>query len=129
MSLLKTLAVIAALLAAPAAAQTPTAPARPAASVTAPAVSAPGASLTAVDVNAWLDGYMPYALQTGDIAGAVVVVVKDGEILAQRGYGYADMATRQPVRADQTLFRVGSISKLFTWTAVMQLVQSGQIDL
>ena len=137
MSLLKTLAVIAALLAAPAAAQTPPQPAPPASAARAtpasagavPAASVRGANLTAVDVNAWLDGYMPYALQTGDIAGAVVVVVKDGQILAQRGYGYADMATRQPVRADQTLFRVGSISKLFTWTAVMQLVQSGKIDL
>lgn len=137
MSFLKTFAVIAALLAAPAAAQTPTQPTPPASAARAtpavasapPAASARGANLTAVDVNAWLDGYMPYALQTGDIAGAVVVVVKDGQILAQRGYGYADMATRQPVSADQTLFRVGSISKLFTWTAVMQLVQSGQIDL
>ena len=43
------------------------------------------AALTADDVNAWLDGYMPYALHTGDIAGAVVAVVKDGQILTERG--------------------------------------------
>ena len=87
------------------------------------------AALTASDANAWLDGYLPYALKTGDIAGAVVVVVKDGAVLTERGYGYADVATRKPVDPKLTLFRPGSVSKLFTWTAVMQLVEQGKIDL
>ena len=85
--------------------------------------------LTHADLEAWLDGYMPYALQTGDIAGAVVVVVKDGEVLLQKGYGYADLAKRTPVDPARHLFRPGSISKLFTWTAVMQLVEQGKLDL
>jgi CubicO group peptidase (beta-lactamase class C family) len=85
--------------------------------------------LTAEDVNAWLDGYLPYALHTGDIAGAVVAVVKDGKILTQRGFGYSDVATRAPVDPKLTLFRPGSVSKLVTWTAVMQLVEQGKIDL
>ena len=59
------------------------------------------APLTADDVNAWLDGYMPYALKTGDIAGAVVVIVKDGKILVERGYGYSDVAGRKPVDWDE----------------------------
>ena len=88
-----------------------------------------GAPLTAADVNAWLDGYLPYALKTGDIAGAVVVVVKDGEVLTARGFGYADVAARKPVDPRLTLFRPGSVSKLFTWTAIMQLVEQGKIDL
>ena len=79
-------------------------------------------ALTTDDVNAWLDGYLPYALHTGDIAGAVVAVVKDGKILTERGYGYSDVAKRTPVDPKLTLFRPGSVSKLFTWTAVMQLV-------
>jgi CubicO group peptidase (beta-lactamase class C family) len=87
------------------------------------------AALTADDVNAWLDGYMPYALHTGDIAGAVVAVVKDGQILTERGYGYSDVAKRAPVDPKLTLFRPGSVSKLVTWTAVMQLVEQGKIDL
>jgi CubicO group peptidase (beta-lactamase class C family) len=87
------------------------------------------AALTASDVNAWLDGYLPYALKTGDIAGAVVVIVKDGEILSERGYGYADVAGRKPVDPKLTLFRPGSVSKLITWTAVMQLVEQGKINL
>ena len=86
-------------------------------------------TLTAEDVNAWLDGYMPFALRSGDIAGAVVVVVKDGQLLSARGYGYADIAKRTPVDPYRTLFRPGSVSKLVTWTAVMQQVEAGKIDL
>ena len=86
-------------------------------------------ALTADDVNAWLDGYLPYALHRGDIAGAVVAVVKDGQILTERGYGYSDVAKRTPVDPKLTLFRPGSVSKLVTWTAVMQLVEQGKIDL
>src|SRR6184192_4379137 len=81
--------------------------------------------LTKADVEAWLDGFTPYALQRGDVAGAVVVVVKDGQVLLAKGYGYADVAARQPVDPERTLFRAGSVSKLFTWTAVMQLVEQG----
>ncbi|SEM71683.1 CubicO group peptidase, beta-lactamase class C family [Sphingomonas gellani] len=86
-------------------------------------------ALTATDVDAWLDGYMPYALHTGDIAGAVVTVVKDGQVLTARGYGYADIAHHRPVDPARTLFRPGSVSKLVTWTAVMQQVQAGRLDL
>ena len=85
--------------------------------------------LTADDVNAWLDGYAPYALHVGDIAGAVFAVVKDGKIVTQRGYGYADVAKKTPVDPKLTLFRPGSVSKLVTWTAVMQMVEQGKIDL
>jgi CubicO group peptidase (beta-lactamase class C family) len=111
-----------------AAASTAPAPAAPTAapaSTTAPAA----APLTAEDLNAWLDGYMPYALHTGDIAGAVVAVVKDGQIVTERGYGYSDIAKHAPVDPKLTLFRPGSVSKLFTWTAVMQQVEQGKIDL
>ncbi|MGH8178480.1 MAG: serine hydrolase domain-containing protein [Steroidobacter sp.] len=87
------------------------------------------APLTRADLEAWLDGFLPYALRTADIAGAVVVVVKDGEVLLQRGYGYSDVAARKPVDPQLTLFRPGSVSKLFTWTAVMQLVEQGKLDL
>jgi CubicO group peptidase (beta-lactamase class C family) len=88
-----------------------------------------GAELTKTDVDAWLDGFMPYAIESGDIAGAVVVVVKDGEVLTQRGFGYADLDKRTPVDPATTLFRTGSVSKLTTWTAVMQLVEQGKLDL
>ncbi|MBA2920164.1 serine hydrolase [Sphingomonas sp. MAH-20] len=88
-----------------------------------------GHALTKVDVDAWLDGYMPYALHSGDIPGAVVTIVKDGQIVTARGFGYADVAKRTPVDPAKTLFRPGSVSKLVTWTAVMQLVEAGKLDL
>ena len=72
---------------------------------------------------------MPYALRAGGIPGAVVTVVKDGKLLTARGFGYADLAKKTPVDPDRTLFRPGSVSKLFTWTAVMQLVEQGKLDL
>ena len=94
-----------------------------------PAIPSASATLTKADVDLWLDGYMPYALRVGDIPGAVVTVVKDGQILTTRGFGYADRDKRTSVDPYKTLFRPGSISKLFTWTAVMQQVEAGKIDL
>lgn len=86
-------------------------------------------TLNSSDLEAWLDGFLPNALNAADIAGAVVVVVKDHQVLLEKGYGYADYDKRTPVDPKSTLFRWGSVSKLFTWTAVMQLVEQGKIDL
>jgi CubicO group peptidase (beta-lactamase class C family) len=110
---------------------------RPAQRPPAPAIERAGpegppagaAQLTRADVQAWLDGFLPYALQRGDVPGAVVTVVKDGEVLFKKGYGYADLKRKKPVDPDLTLFRPGSVSKLFTWTSVMQLVEQGKLDL
>lgn len=88
----------------------------------------PGHDLTRQDLEPWLDGLMKYALQSGDVAGATVVVVKDGQPLLEKGYGFADVAKKTPITPD-TMFRIGSIGKLFTWTAVMQLVEEHKIGL
>jgi CubicO group peptidase (beta-lactamase class C family) len=56
-------------------------------------------------------------------------VVKDGTVLLQKGYGYADVSKKLAMDPEQTMVRIGSTSKLFTWTAVMQLVEKGQLDL
>ena len=81
------------------------------------------------DLEAWLDGMVPYALKAGDMAGAVVTVVKDGNVLLEKGYGYADVSKKLRMQPEQTMVRIGSTSKLFTWTAVMQLVEQGKLDL
>lgn len=86
------------------------------------------APLTRSDVEAWLDGFVPYALERADAAGAVVAVVKDGQPLLVKGYGYADVGAGRPMTG-ATVVRPGSVSKLLTWTAVMQLVDEGRIDL
>jgi CubicO group peptidase (beta-lactamase class C family) len=88
-----------------------------------------GHDLTAEDLAAFLDGFMPQEIEHADIAGAVIAVVKDGKLLFAKGYGYSDVAKKAPVSPETTLFRPGSISKLFTWTAVMQQVELGKLDL
>ena len=93
-----------------------------------PSTSSPP-ELTKADFETFLDALIPSQLQNRDIAGAVVSVVKDGNVLFQKGYGYADVEAKRPILPDQTLFRPGSISKLFTATAVMQLVEQGKLDL
>lgn len=94
-----------------------------------PEVSKNGHEMTAADVEAFLDGLVPLQLKHADIAGATISVVKDGKLLFAKGYGYADVQKKQPVSPQETLFRPGSISKLFTWTAVMQLFEQGKLDL
>jgi CubicO group peptidase (beta-lactamase class C family) len=86
-------------------------------------------NLTAADLEPWLNGFMTNALRVNEVQGAVVAVVKDGKIIVQKGYGYADAANRIPVDPVNTMFRPASISKLFVWTSVMQLVEQGKIDL
>jgi CubicO group peptidase (beta-lactamase class C family) len=94
-----------------------------------PANPATTHEMTADDVGAFLDGIMPQQLARENIAGAVISVVKDGKVLFAKGYGYSDVEKKTPVSPDNTLFRPGSISKLFTWTSVMQLVEQGKLDL
>lgn len=94
-----------------------------------PKTDAAAPALSAADAEQWLDGFFPYALQSGDIAGAVVLIVKDGQVLLEKGFGDSDYGRNVPVDPKRTLFRWGSVSKLFTWTAVMQLVEQGKIDL
>ena len=103
-------------------AQQPAAEVAPAAQAQSPATSAappppdamPGPTdrLTAPDLEAWLDGFMPYALEQTDVAGSVVVVVKDGKVLLEKGYGFSDLEKRAPVDPEKTLFRIGSVTIL-----------------
>ena len=94
-----------------------------------PTQASPAPELTKADFETFLDALIPSQLRNRNIAGAVMSVVKDGQVLFQKGYGYADVEEKKPVLPDQTLFRPGSISKLFTATAVMQLVEQGKLDL
>ncbi len=90
--------------------------------------SAPGPTNPA-ELEAFMDGLIRAHLEVYNIAGATVSVVKDGALFFAKGYGYADINEKKRVTPDETLFRIGSISKLFVWTAVMQLVEKGKLDL
>ena len=82
-----------------------------------------------IEMESFLDGLFTKELQEHHIAGAAISVVKDGKLFFAKGYGYADLANKIPVDTQQTVFRVGSVGKVFTWTAVMQLVEQGKLDL
>jgi CubicO group peptidase (beta-lactamase class C family) len=100
-------------------------------SVAAASNADPAASLDASDpdaVRTFFDQLLPAQLAAHDVPGATVSVVKDGTVVLQKGYGFADSLDRRAVVADETRFGVGSLTKLFTWTAVMQLVERGKID-
>ena len=93
-----------------------------------PAAMAPH-ELSERDLDAFFGGMLPMQIAREDIAGMVVSVVKDGKPFFRQGYGFANLEKRTPVSAENTLFRPGSISKLFTWTAIMQQVEQGRLDL
>jgi CubicO group peptidase (beta-lactamase class C family) len=89
----------------------------------------PARDLTPSDLEAFLDGVVPLQIAREDIAGVVITVVKDGKPFFAKGYGYSDVEKRIPVSPNTTLFRPGSISKLFNWTGIMQQVELGKLDL
>lgn len=81
------------------------------------------------ELETFMSGLVNGQLEEQKIPGAALSLVKDGEVILLRGYGEADLEVGQPVDGEQSLFRIGSVAKLITWTAVMQLVEKGQVDL
>ncbi len=81
------------------------------------------------ELEAFVDGIMAAQLKDKHIAGATIAVVVDSKPFFAKGYGYADVAAQNPVDPATSMFRIGSVSKLFTWTAVMRLAQEGKLDL
>src|ERR1700674_135872 len=89
----------------------------------------PSHPLDKADLEAFFDGIIPLQLERSDVSGATVLVMKDGQTLIQKGYGFADWEKKTPVDPATTAFRLASISKLFTWISVMQLVEQHKLDL
>ena len=81
------------------------------------------------NVKAFFDSDFLIEHQNHGMVGAVVSVVKDGEVLYKGGYGYANLEDRIPADPDDSLFRIASITKPFVWTAIMQLYEQGRLDL
>lgn len=77
----------------------------------------------------YLDGLLPSLMERYKIAGSSISVVRDGRILTSKAYGYADIDSHLPVEAESTLFRIGSVTKVFTWIAILQLHEKGLLDL
>jgi CubicO group peptidase (beta-lactamase class C family) len=86
-------------------------------------------ALEASDLVPFLDGIVPLQLERSDVAGASVLVMQNGEVLLEKGYGFADLKSKKPVDPAASIFRLASISKLFTWVSVMQLAEQGKLDI
>ncbi len=98
-------------------------------SITTPVHAAAAGITTPQEMGTFLDGLIAAQMKADHVPGAVVTVVKNGQVFFIKGYGYSNIADQIPVSPVRTLFRIGSTSKLFVWTAVMQLVDQGKLDL
>ncbi|AOY15939.1 penicillin-binding protein [Bacillus sp. ABP14] len=86
-------------------------------------------TLNPKDVEAFTNKVIPEKMKKENAAGVALVVVKDNQILFQKGFGFSDKEKNTPIDPKKTVFRLASISKVFTASAVMQLVEQGKIDL
>lgn len=90
---------------------------------------AAGEPLPPAELEAFVDGVVRDAMEREHIAGVTVSVVQNGQIVLKKGYGFASLAQGRRVDPDRTLFRIASISKTFTWIALMKEVEAGHIRL
>jgi len=81
------------------------------------------------ELEVFLDEFLRDRMETLDVPGLAFALVKDGELFFSKGYGYGDLEKEVAVDPGGTVFRIGSVAKLFTATAAMQLVEDGRIDL
>ncbi|RAK58652.1 serine hydrolase [Phenylobacterium hankyongense] len=89
----------------------------------------PGQPLPPGELEAFVDGVVRDAMAHEHIAGVTVSVVQNGQVVLKKGYGFASLRPQRPVDPDRTLFRVGSISKTFTWITLMKEVEAGRVRL
>ena len=121
--------------AAPAAATSAATPAPPAAAAPTPGEAAPAPVLTShaplpvADLEAYVDGVVRDRMLRDHIAGVTIAVVQNGQVVLKKGYGVASLKDGRKVDPDKTLFRIGSISKTFTWIALMNEVDAGRMRL
>ena len=92
-----------------------------------PSMPAPRMSLT--DLEPFVDKLVREAMEAEHLPGAAFVLVHDGKIRMAKGWGLANVESGVRVDPDRTLFRIGSITKVFTAMAVAQLQDKGRIDL
>jgi CubicO group peptidase (beta-lactamase class C family) len=82
-----------------------------------------------VELQAFADTFFAEQMETLHIPGVTFIFVQGGEVVYASGYGYANLETATSINADSSVVRIGSVSKPFVATAVMQLVEQGKLDL
>jgi CubicO group peptidase (beta-lactamase class C family) len=90
---------------------------------------ATGQTIPPAELETFVDGVVRQAMTRQHVAGVTVTVVQNGQVLLNKGYGFARLSPQSPVDPDRTLFRIGSISQTFTWIGVMKEVEAGRIRL
>jgi CubicO group peptidase (beta-lactamase class C family) len=98
-------------------------------SATSPAANISAVLLDSASLVHLLDSLIVPGLANYHIPGMVIAIVHDSDIVLAKGYGYADIERKIPFSPDSTVIRIASVSKLFTGTAVMQLVEQGRVDM
>ena len=108
-------------------------PATAPAAVTPAAIAAPPVAgvtpLPPAELEAFVDGLIRRSMAEDHIAGATIAVVQNGQLVMKKGYGVASLKERRAVDPDKTLFRIASISKTFTWIALMNEIEAGRMRL
>jgi CubicO group peptidase (beta-lactamase class C family) len=89
----------------------------------------PGQPIPAGELAAFVDGVMAAEMRARHIAGGAVSVVQHGRVVLERGYGVSHVTPDRPVDPERTLFRIGSVSKVFTWIALAQAAEQGKVRL
>jgi len=80
-------------------------------------------------LEAFVDGLVLPLMKNHNIPSGTIAMVKGGDVIFAKGYGHQNIEKNIRVDPAKTLFRPGSTSKLFTWVAVMQMVEQGKLDL
>ena len=94
-----------------------------------PVLASPTTPLPVADLEAYVDGVVRDRMAREHIAGVTIAIVQNGQVVLKKGYGVASLTDGRKVDPDKTLFRVGSISKTFTWIALMNEVEAGRMRL
>ena len=93
-----------------------------------PVLATPATPLPVADLEAYVDGVVRDRMARDHIAGVTIAVVQNGQVVLKKGYGVASLKDGRKVDPDKTLFRIGSISKTFTWIALMHEVEAGRMS-
>jgi CubicO group peptidase (beta-lactamase class C family) len=88
-----------------------------------------GEPIPPAELEAFVDATVRLGMDQAHVAGAAVAIVQQGQPVLLKGYGFASFDPVRRIDPNATLFRIGSITKTFTWIAAMRAVESGKLDL
>ena len=79
--------------------------------------------------EAWIDSAFLAGMEEYRVPGTIITIVRGDSLFLNKGYGFADLENQIPIDPEKTGFRVASITKLLTASAIMQLHQKDEIQI